>query len=193
MTAQPTPTRPARPQPTRRHLDLAGELLRRNRLKPARGVDRDQVRLALARALALTSPVSAHGQLLTAALRPHPGGQRPAAQQAARSLLRRGETPTAAAVATLLDGQQRHQAATAARTARVAGYVERDGQRAAQTVADYWQQHGCGPTWRELARLLGWPELDADVTVKALAAAGWLEPGSEPRSLRPGRRPAAPG
>jgi hypothetical protein len=191
----PVPTdRQSRPQPTGRILELAARLLRRGRLGPRPGVDPDQMTLALARTLETTPPASDHGRLLAAALTPRTReakalGPRPPAEKALRALLRLGQTPTAAAVASVLDGLQRQQTAAAARAARAAARVQADGHRAAQAAADHWQTHGCGPTWRGLARQMGWPEQDAAATVRALAAAGLVEIGTTPRSLRPARSP----
>jgi hypothetical protein len=191
----PVPTdRQPRPQPGSRTLEAAAQLLRRGRLGPRRGVTGDQMALALARVLDTTPPASDHGRLLNAALTPRTReakalGPRPAAEKALRALLRLGQTPTTAAVASALDGLQRQQTAAAARTARADARVQADGPRAAQVVADHWQGHGCGPTWRQLCRLMGWPEQDAAATVRALAVAGLVEIGTTSRSLRPTRSP----
>jgi hypothetical protein len=148
--------------------------------------------MALARVLATTPPGSGHGRLVNAALTPRTKeakaqGPRPPAEKALRSLLRLGQTPTPEAVASMVDALQRQQTAAAARTARAAARVQVDGLRAAQAVADHWQAHGCGPTWRGLARQMGWPGQDAAATIRALAAAGLIETGTTPRSLRPTR------
>jgi hypothetical protein len=193
MTTTPTDRQP-RPQPTSRTLELAAQLLRRDRLKPRRDVTADQMTTALARVLMVTPPGSDHGRLLTSALTPRAKeakahGPRPPAEKAVRALLRLGQTPTPQAVASALDGLQRQQTATATRTARATARVQVDGQRAAQAVADHWRTHGCGPTWRGLARQMGWTEQDAAATVRALAAAGLVETGTTPRSLRPTGRP----
>jgi hypothetical protein len=197
LTTTPTDRQP-RPQPTDRTLQLAAQLLRRDRLKPrrSRGVTADQMAAALARVLMVTSPGSDHGRLLNSALTPRPKqaktqGPRPPAEKAVRALLRLGQSPTPAAVAGVVDDLQRQQTARAARTARAAGHVQADGPRAVQAIAAHWQEHGCGPTWRGLAREMGWPEQDAAATVGALERAGLVETGDTPRSLRPTRGAAA--
>jgi hypothetical protein len=196
MTTIPTDRQP-RPQPTGRTLELATQLLRRDRLKPrrGRGVTADQMALALARVLMTTPPGSDHGRLINSALTPRTTeakaqGPRPPAEKAVRALLRLGQTPTPDAVASIVDGLQRRQAAAAARNARAAAHVQADGHRARQAVVDHWAEHGCGPTWRGLARQMGWAEQDVAATVRALAAAGLVEVGTDRGSLRPaGGRP----
>lgn len=68
-----------------------------------------------------------------------------------------------------------------------------DGARAARWVAEYTEQHHCGPTWSELVTAMGWqvsgmfPDVLRYVTVRWLERLGWLlvdEHGK--RSLRPG-------
>jgi hypothetical protein len=110
-----------------------------------------------------------------------------------RTLLRRGETPTPAAVAGLLTDWQAHDAAVHHQQQRVAHVLAHDGPRAAAAAADAWTRHGQGPTWRELARAMGWPERDLEAAIQALATAGWLTPGKAPRSLRPGPATPPPG
>lgn len=199
VTAPTAAERP--PEPTARHLELAGKLISdRPGLTPHRGIKADQARLALARALARIPPTTDHGRLLAATLRHH-DGQRPAPQRAVQHLVRRGLTPSPAAVASLLAGwreretaeperRRRRVAAARARRDRIAARVDQDGPRAAATVAGWWREHGHGPTWRELARTMGWSNRqDMEQAIRGLAAAGWLAPGRAPRSLRPG--PAA--
>ena len=144
---------------------------------------------ALAKAFAATVPDSPHDRLLSAALAPTAESAetpRPVAELAVRLLLGRGQVPTAAAVAGQLATFDQRKAAMAAREQRRKQLQSSDGPRAATLVAGHWQAHGRGPTWRELGRAIGWPQREVALTVRALAKAGWLTVGDEPRSLRPG-------
>jgi hypothetical protein len=165
---------------------LAARLLRRSRLRPNQGVSRGQLAAALVKALAMAGPRSPHGQLLVAALSPA-SAPRPAAEWAVRVLLRYGQVPTPAAVIARVAQRDRHERAMVARPQAIAQRLS-DGPAAAALVATQWAADGHGPTWHELGHRLGWPYRQVGPTVRALAAAGWLTPGSAPRSLRPGPR-----
>ena len=104
-----------------------------------------------------------------------------------RVLLRHGQVPTPAAVLARLAQRDQRERAMGARAQAIAQRL-RDGPAAAALVATQWQAHGHGLTWHELGRQLGWPYRQVGPTVRALAGAGWLTPGSAPRSLRPGPR-----
>jgi hypothetical protein len=126
---------------------------------------------------------------LIAALTPSNGKPRPAAEAAVRFLLGHGQVPTVAAVAAQLATFERHKAAMAAREQRrkqLLALPPSDAAQAATLVADRWQAHGHGPTWHELGRAMGWPYEAVAATICALATAGWLVVGTEPRSLQPG-------
>lgn len=169
---------------------LAAHLLRHSRLRPNQGVPRDQLAAAVIKALATAGPRSPHRQLLVAALTPAAAPRR-AAERAVRMLLRHGQVPTPAAVAARIAACDQHERALVARAqAQRHAIAQRlsDGPDAAALVATQWETHGQGPTWHELGRQPGWPYRQVGPTVRALAAAGWLAPGSAPRSLRPGPR-----
>jgi hypothetical protein len=165
---------------------LAARLLRRSRLRPNPGVSRGQVAAALVKALATAGPRSPQGQLLVAALTPVTA-PRPAAEWAVRVLLRYGQVPTPAAVIARVAQRDQHERAMVARAQAIAQRLS-DGPAAAALVATQWEGHGHGPTWHELGYQLGWPYRQVGPTVRVLAAAGWLTPGTAPRSLRPGPR-----
>jgi hypothetical protein len=158
---------------------------------PKPGISRSQVRAALARALAGTAPGSGHARLLAAALGPATQASRPPAEVAVRALLARAQVPTPAAVAGQLVAFDHHRAAVTAREQRRQARRAPDASeaaRAATLVAEHWQVHGHGPTWRALGRAMGWPPLEVASTIRGLAALGWLTLGEAPRSLRPGPR-----
>jgi hypothetical protein len=174
------------PQHGRKVEKLAARLLRRSRLRPNPDVSHNQVASALARALAMVGPESRHGHLLVAALRPA-AAPRPPGEWAVRMLLRYGQVPTPAAVVARIAQRDQHERAMVARAQAVAQRLG-DGPAAAALVAKQWKAHGHGPTWHELGHRLGWPYRQVGPTVRALAAAGWLTPGTTPHSLRPGSR-----
>lgn len=96
------------------------------------------------------------------------------------------ETPPEVVLGRVAQRDQ-HERAAVARAQAIAQRL-RDGPAAAALVARQWEAHGHGPTWRELGHQLGWPYRQVGPSVRALAAAGWLTPGSAPGSLRPGPR-----
>lgn len=161
----------------------------RGRLRPKQGICRRQVTAALAKALAVTDPGSAHARLLAAALGPATQAPRPAAEVAVRRLLARAQVPTAAAVGGQLAALDQHQATVAAREYRRQSLRAPDSgeaARAATVVAEHWQAHGHGPTWRALGRAMRWPPLEVESIIRGLAGLGWLTIGEQPRSLQPG-------
>jgi hypothetical protein len=58
-----------------------------------------------------------------------------------------------------------------------------DDARALIAVEAFARKFGQGPTWRELGRLLGWPEAEAADRVRELLAVGLRYRRDEPRSL----------
>jgi hypothetical protein len=146
-----------------------------------------QLAAALGRALARSARGSEHRKLLAAALRARKPGERTPEERAVWWLARRGETPTPGAVATRVAEDQRRQE----RAALVEQLAHDDGLRAAVEVARTVRRTGAGPTWRELARALGWPDWAAPLVIPRLESAGWLAAGTERGSLRPGKRSAS--
>src|SRR5687768_7242770 len=137
---------PATAEPSAEALTRADELLARTDLWLYRNVTTDKARQALARALDRDGLDSPHAAFLAEALRRRSKterrrGPRPDPQRVARRLLESGVAPTAGAVAGKLHAQQ----AAAARAARIAPLVERDGAPVARLVADYRRRHGIGP------------------------------------------------
>jgi hypothetical protein len=143
---------------------------------------------AFGRALTLTPPGSDHGKLLAAALRPARWADRTREQCVVLQLARRGETPTAGAVAARLDQLEAHRAHVDRLRAQAAPLGAADGPRAAAHVAQVVRATAEGPTWWELGDAMGWPrnKFVREFVIRGLAAAGWLRVGPEPRSLRPG-------
>lgn len=114
---------------------------------------------------------------------------------ARRALEAANQAPTPSAVAARL----RDWEARDARRARLRAIAGRDGPGAARWVAAYRAEHGCGPTWGELGRAMGWPagRTSELVRIAATGGDGWLHfsEGVE-RSLDVGPlagREAAPG
>jgi hypothetical protein len=172
-------------------LSLADALLARADLWLYRDVTADHARYALARALDRDGPDSPHAAFLAEALcrrskTERRRGPRSDAARIARRLLESGATPTAAAVADKLT----QKAAAAARAARIAPLIERDGAPVARLVADYRRRHGIGPGWGRLAYEMRqqWRASDAEHVIRALVNAGWLTCTRDPGSLRPGSR-----
>lgn len=187
-TVTAPPTQKDAPAVDRRALKVAARMLERAGLRPARGVDREQMVKLLAKLLATCSPRDPHGALLAAALQPRAGakgGPRPPAEQVVRRLLRHGHTPTGAAVAGELEGAERAEAARVERAARLAATAQANAGRAVRLVAERWALQGSGPTWHELGRAMGWSPGDVAAVIRALVADGHLEAGIQPRSLRP--------
>jgi len=166
---------------------LAATLLQGHRL----GTRLPLAAATVGRALVATSPKSDHGQLLARALQAATDG-RPADERAVLWLARRGEIPTAAAVAARIEGEARHHAAAKVLRAVADWAAAEDGPQASEYVAAVLAETGTGPTWRELGAALGWPRRPHDtiyVIITRLAAAGWLDQGDKTaRSLRPGRK-----
>ncbi len=182
--AAPKPAQPS-PEQVERATALAARLLathddRRDRKPLTAG--------AIGRALTLTPPGSDHGRLLAAALRPAKWVDRPREQCVVLQLARRGETPTAAAVAARLDQLEAHQAHLDRLRAHAQLFIAADGPRAAAHVAQVVRATGAGPAWWELCDGMSWPrhKFVREHVIRGLAAAGWLQVGPKPRSLRPG-------
>ena len=103
-------------------------------------------------------------------------------------LARRGETPTAAAVAARLDQVDARHARMERFRAKAQPFLAEDGPRASAHVEAVIRTTGARPTWWELGDAMSWPRdnfLRAYV-IRGLALAGWLQVGTKPRSLRPG-------
>jgi hypothetical protein len=112
---------------------------------------------------------------------------RPAAQWAVRVLLCDGQAPTPAAVLARVAQRDQHERGMVTRAQAIAQRLS-DGPAVAALVARQWEAERYGPTWHELGHRLGWPYRQVGRSVRALAAVGWLTPGTAPRSLRPGPR-----
>lgn len=165
---------------------VAERILASRQLPP--GADAGQLAAAFGKALAITSPQSAHGKVLAGALRDKQSQDRTPAERAAWWLAIRGQTPTEAAVAKRLAelDSQRRRAVEHKKAADLR--ANRDGLRAARYVAMALTCTGAGPTWRELSRAMGWPDASCAAVIRRLVDAGWLAAGEERRSLRPGAR-----
>jgi hypothetical protein len=174
--------------PTAAEIERATALATRLLKGRWRGKQLAAVAAAIGRALTVTAPGSEHGQLLARALRPAVA-ERPDDECSVFWLAKRGETPTAPAVAAALQGLAERRVRTERHHALAAQFVAADGPRAAAYVADVVGSTGTGPTWGALTRAMGWPWSVANLVIKQLAQAGWLRTGEEPCSLRPG--PAA--
>jgi hypothetical protein len=183
-------------EPTPESDQLAADLLARSDLRMRRQTPPEAARLALARVLASHPPDTSHGRMLVEALRRRTlaerkrHGPRPDDQRAARQLLELGQCPTPAGVRGQLLNTATHRAAEAAREARVLPLVDTLGPTVARTVAGYAQRHGHLPGWWYPKRKLRqhWRRGDGDTLLRCLLAAGWLENGAEPGTLRPGRQ-----
>jgi hypothetical protein len=167
-------------------------LLGRSGIDLAGGVDHDQAVAVLARVLRRYDPFAhPHGQLLVAALRARSpaekeqAGPRPAEQKAVRALLRIGESPTPAAVATRLEHTQRHARTQAARGPRLDALAERDAAAAVEIVVAWWRHNGRPLPPVTLGRRLGWAG-DTWPVIRRLEVAGWL--AVEDGGVRPGPR-----
>jgi hypothetical protein len=190
-----TDTRPAASKAARleRAARLVAELLKGR----GRGASPPGAVEALSRALAATAPKSGHGQLLFRTLRSLQGpGGKPQAddERAVWWLAQRGQTPSPGAVAARLAAAESARQTAAAVRAAVDRIADHDGPKAAAMVADIIARTGAGPTWRELAAVMGWPSTPYEVrfaAVTRLVHAGWLESGTAERSLRPGRKALA--
>jgi hypothetical protein len=176
----------------------AETLLRRANLPTLPGVAEERQVAMLARVLGCYDPFgSGHGRLLAAALRPRnrkerDAGPRPAAEYAVRQLLARGEPPWPRAVQAAERVEQRrreHRQARCRQLVELAPTADRDGQAAAQLVADHWREHDRPPSPAELGEALGWPTPGVWALVHLLIEAGWLA-GHRGR-LRPGPRARA--
>ncbi len=183
-----TITKPAKPTQAQieRATAVAAKLLRAHTDRQDR---KPVTAAAFGRALVVTPPGSDHGKLLAATLRSGKWKDRPPEQRVVQKLARRGETPTAAAIASLRDGAAAHQAHLDRLRVQAGPFIGADGPRAAAHVAQVIQATGAGPTWFELARALGdWPRdnFTREYIIRGLATADWLETGTKPRSLRPG-------
>lgn len=178
--------------PTPEALSLAGDLLARADLRLSRNITADRARRALARALDRDGPD--HAAFLAEALRRRSNLRFIAHDEnarAARHLLTSGIAPTAAAVANKLAGQE----AAAARAARIAPLVDRDGATVARFVADWRRRYGRDPTRGKVIHRMRreWRASDGEAVVTAMLAAGWLvatrTPGGQPPcGLAPGPR-----
>ena len=104
-----TAPKPAKPTPAQieRAIAVAAKLLRAHTDRQDR---KAMTAAAFGRALVVTPPGSDHGKLLAATLRSGKWKDRPPEQRVVLKLARRGETPTAAAIASLRDGAAAHQA-----------------------------------------------------------------------------------
>ena len=104
-----TAPKPAKPTPAQieRAIAVAAKLLRAHTDRQDR---KPVTAAAFGRALVVTPPGSGHGKLLAAALRSGKWKDRTSEQRVVLKLARRGETPTAAAIASLRDGAAAHQA-----------------------------------------------------------------------------------
>lgn len=173
---------------TRQRAEL---LLARADLELAGGVDHDQAVAVLARTLARHDPFTTeHGQLLVAALRARSptekqAGPRPPEEKAVRALVRIGESPTPAAVATRLEHAQRHARTQAARGPRLDALAERDAAAAVEVVVAWWRRNGRPLPPVTLGRRLGWAG-DTWPVIRRLEVAGWL--AVEGGGVRPGAR-----
>lgn len=108
-------------------------------------------------------------------------------------LLARGQPVTRPAIATaVLGARARERRWATLRTQRgafLAGLdADRTGPRLAALVDRCLERTGKAPTWREVGRVMGWSEAETSWAIAELRRLGWLFTGSEPRSLRPGRR-----
>jgi hypothetical protein len=172
-------------------LQRAELLLARADLELAAGVDHDQVVAALARVLRRYDPFrSDHGRLLVAACQARSpadrqAGPRPAEQKAVRGLLRVGESPTPAAVATRVEQTQRRARTQAARGPRLDALAERDAAAAVEIVIGWWRRNGRPLPPVTLGRRFGWAG-DTWPVIRRLEIAGWL--AVTDGGVRPGPR-----
>ena len=121
---------------------------------------------------------------VVAKLAPHPiPHDDPEKRSAWLQLVRRGITPTPAAVAGLVADKAARRVQEAAEVAEIA---TRDGAAAAAAVARIVADTGTGPTWTELRSTMGWPRRAAREITPKLLQAGWLTSTTDHRSLRPG-------
>jgi hypothetical protein len=186
MTAPAPAGHPAPPR--RQQLERATQLATGALTRIGRGrVPERGTAEAFGRALAGTHPRSPHGQLLTAALQVRPWADRTLAERVCHWLARRGETPTARAVASRLEQAGGQEQRAEERQVLTKQLAERDGLRAAVYVAGIVRDTGAGPTWRELGRAMGWPGWAVPWVVGQLERDGWLTTGPAERALRPGR------
>jgi hypothetical protein len=182
----PAPASPAPPR--RQQLERATQLATAALTRIARGrAPERKTAEAFGRALAGTHPRSSHGQLLTLALQARPWTDRTPGERACHWLARRGETPTAGAVASRLEQARGQKQLAEERQVLTGQLAERDSLRAAVYVAGIVRDTGTGPTWRELGRAMGWPGWAAPWVIGLLERAGWLTTGAAERTLRPGR------
>lgn len=118
----------------------------------------------------------------------------PGEKAAARAwLMKRGQVPTDAAVATAV-AEARRRAQFEAWKQTTERNIDEVGRRAADLVARALASRGMAPTWRELGQVMGWRYFCQRVwVVPLLEQAGWLTTGPEPRSLRPGPKAVGAG
>jgi hypothetical protein len=176
---------------TMSNLQRAELLLTRAALDLAAGVDHDQAVAVLARVLRRYDPFThPHGRLLVAACHARSpadkqAGSRPAEEKAVRGLLRIGESPTEAAVATRAEQTQRRARTQATRGPRLDRIAERDAAAAVEVVVGWWRRYGRPLPPVTLGRQFGWAG-DTWPVIRRLQVAGWL--AVEGGGVRPGLR-----
>ena len=172
-------------------LKIARNAYKAARLKHVKDVPPAQIIANLAKVLMVTHPRSEHGQLLMGAMRGVvPIGSRTDAELAVRYLLSHGQTPTPEAVAGRLKAVMGYRAAREKRDAFAASVVEERGLEIARLIDQKIRETGESYTWQELDNVMGWPRarIYRQIIMKELESAGWIETGSDSRSLRPGTR-----
>jgi hypothetical protein len=163
---------------TMSNLQRAELLLTRAALDLAAGVDHDQAVAVLARVLRRYDPFThPHGRLLVAACHARSpadkqAGSRPAEEKAVRGLLRIGESPTEAAVATRAEQTQRRARTQATRGPRLDRIAERDAAAAVEVVVGWWRRYGRPLPPVTLGRRFGWAG-DTWPVIRRLQVAGW--------------------
>jgi hypothetical protein len=172
-------------------LERASLLLSRSGIDLAAGVDHDQAAAMLARVLRHHDLFGTpHGRLLLAACHARTpaekeAGPRPLDEKAVRALLRIGESPTPAAVATRVEQTQQRIRSLAARVPRLERIAERDAAAAVEAVVGWWRRYGRPPSPVALGRRFRWAA-DTWAVIHRLEAAGWL--AVTDGGVRPGPR-----
>lgn len=170
---------------------LASLAIRNSKLEPANRVRRSDCIAVLAKTLLATNPRSPHGKLLMRSFRPVADDkQRSPEELSVRWLVKRAESPTPAAVAGRVLSYKTRGENLASVRQEANRIVDSDGYLAARLIADRIAETGESYTWLEVTKLMGWPvrKLLINEIFDKLRYLGWVETGSQTRSLRPGKR-----